>query len=627
MCAIAGIVGNNLKEDLDNLQKIQKSMEHRGPDNSSHHFLEPALFIHNRLTVIDLNTRANQPFFSNDKKKVIVFNGEIYNYLELKKILEEHFQFKTTSDTEVLLAAYEHWGENFLNKLEGMFALAIFDYKKDKAFFARDRFGQKPLFFWKNEGKLYFSSEIKGIIAAGYKAEANYKTWFDYLYFGATDHTSETFFKNISQLLPGESASFNIKEGLTIKKWYDFNEVIKRKKNFFPGDIKKNIASKTLNSVKINSRADVPISIALSGGLDSSLLMSICYNKRFLNKKPKCFSFQFDKDYSEKEFIDASTDFYGFKSNYVNFSKFDLKESIIPFMWHLESPSGGLANLAIGKLCHEIKKNNIKVVLDGTGPDECFGGYELHHLQYLYNLRRKKDKKFNNSLNLFLKNWGISREETLNKLGKFDENFTKTVDGYKFTNTSILTEKFLDDNKTRVKDYKLDNNTIEVKNSLSEYIQKTKIPRNCRMLDRVSMAFGIELRFPFLEHAFLEYGLSLDPKSYFLLGRSKSILRETFKKIIAPKTRKQKKMTIQTPQNLWLKIEPMKSFIIEIINSESFAKRGIFNQKKVINEYEKYVNGNSKTSFYIWQIISTEIWFRLFIDKKYDISEIKFNFN
>ena len=157
MCAIAGIIGNNLEKDVLNISKIQKSMEHRGPDNSSHYFLEPALFIHNRLTIIDLDKRANQPFLSNDKQKVIVFNGEIYNYLELKKILEKYFQFKTSSDTEVLLAAYEHWGESFLNKLEGMFALAIFDYKKNKAFFARDRFGQKPIFFWKNDNKLYFS--------------------------------------------------------------------------------------------------------------------------------------------------------------------------------------------------------------------------------------------------------------------------------------------------------------------------------------------------------------------------------------------------------------------------------------------------------------------------------------
>ena len=355
--------------------------------------------------------------------------------------------------------------------------------------------------------------------------------------------------------------------------------------------------------------------------------MSICYNKNYLNKQLKCFSFQFDKDYSEKEFIDASTDFYGFKSNFVNFSKIDLKKSLIPSIWHLESPSGGLANLAIGKLCYEIKKNGIKVVLDGTGPDECFGGYELHHLQYLYNLRKKRDKKFKNSLNLFIKNWGISEEEVFEKLKNFDENSTKTVDGYKFTNTSCLSDEFLKDNKIRIKDYKLDDNTIEVKNSLSEYIQKTKIPRNCRMLDRVSMAFGVELRFPFLEHAFLEYGLSLNPKSYFLLGKSKSILRETFKEIIAPKTRKQKKMTIQTPQNLWLRIEPMKSFITEIINSKSFAIRGIFDQKKVVSEYDKFLNGNSKTSFYIWQIINTEIWFRLFIDKKYKSNEIKFNYN
>ena len=181
--------------------------------------------------------------------------------------------------------------------------------------------------------------------------------------------------------------------------------------------------------------------------------------------------------------------------------------------------------------------------------------------------------------------------------------------------------------KKKIKDFKLDRfSKVNIKNSLCEYIQDTKIPRNCRLLDRVSMAFGVEMRFPFLEHSFLETGLNLDPKAYFLYGRSKSIVRETFKKIIAPKTRKARKFTIQSPQNEWLREEPMSSFILKLIKSDKFSKRGIFNQKKVLTAFTKFKKGNSKTSFFIWQVINTEIWFQIFIDKKFNLNKLKFKF-
>ena len=340
-----------------------------------------------------------------------------------------------------------------------------------------------------------------------------------------------------------------------------------------------------------------------------------------------CYSIEFEKSHSEKKYIDASTNFYNFKSNFINFNKEDFVNSLIPSIWHLESPSGGLMNLAMAKLCYKIKKDKIKVVLDGTGIDEGFGGYELHHLQYLYYLKKKKDKKFLISLKLFIKNWDIEKKEVLRKINNLQKLDAKSVDGYKYINLNILNKNFISNHKKNIKSFKLDKlSKLNIRKSLSEYIQDTKIPRNCRLLDRVSMAFGVEMRFPFLEHSFLEMGLKLNPKAYFLYGRSKSIIRETFKKIIAPKNRKAKKFTIQSPQNEWLRQEPMSSYIFKLIKTESFAKRGIFNQKKVLREFLKFKKGDSKTSFFIWQVINTELWFQIFIDKKFEQKKINFNF-
>ena len=388
MCGILGIIGKNIEEKKINLKKIKYSLNHRGPDNAEHYFDENILFIHNRLSIIDLNQRSNQPFFSKDKRKLLVFNGEIYNYLELKYELIKNYKcnFFTESDTEVLLLAFETWGEKCLDKLDGMFSFTLFDFKKKQAFFARDRFGQKPFFYWLNKSNFYFSSEVTGLISSGYLPEPNNKIWFDYLEHSATDHSRETFFKNVFQLLPGECGTYSIDGNLKIKKWYDLSDNIYKFDKI--KNIKELILDTTLNSIKISSRSDVPISLALSGGLDSTILMSLLVNKQYLDQSLSCYSIDFEEPISEKNYIDISTSYYDIKSKFINFTEKDFLKSIIPTISCLESPSGGVMNLAMAKICSEISKDNIKVVLDGTGPDEAYAGYEIHHIQYLCKLKK-----------------------------------------------------------------------------------------------------------------------------------------------------------------------------------------------------------------------------------------------
>ena len=186
--------------------------------------------------------------------------------------------------------------------------------------------------------------------------------------------------------MPGEFGTFSYQGKLEIKKWYDLsNRVPKFKEN---KKIKELVFETTLNSIKINSRSDVPTSLALSGGLDSTVLMSLMNNEKMLNLKPHCYSIDFDNSVSEKEYIDISTDYYGIKSKFVNFTQTDFLNSIMPTIACTESPSGGLMHLAMAKLCNQISKDQIKVVLDGTGPDEAYGGYEIHHIQYLYQKKK-----------------------------------------------------------------------------------------------------------------------------------------------------------------------------------------------------------------------------------------------
>jgi asparagine synthase (glutamine-hydrolysing) len=612
MCGILGIISPNLNRYIKDLELIRKSLSHRGPDNTNHYLGKNFLFIHNRLSIIDLAERSNQPMFDRNKDNCVVFNGEIYNYIELKKELSLRYKFKTKSDTEILLAAYNVWGEKMLDKLKGAFAFCIYNFKSQSAFMARDRFGQKPFYFYNSFDTFIFSSEIKGIISTGYNAEPNLRNWKNYLLNASTDDKNETFFQNIFQLKPGEMAIY--KSGkLKITKWYHLSNQITK---INTQNIKENLLKKLIKSIQLNHRADVPIAISLSGGLDSNILLALSQKYFQSGSNLKCFSVYFE-DFSEKDLINTSTKKYNLESNFVNFTKNDLLNNFEPITWSLESPSGGLMNCGLTKLMKRVKDEKYKILLDGTGLDEGFGGYEIHHLKYLNSLKDKKN--FQNQLKMFAKNWNVSNQEIINKISNLDALSPKTIDGYNLTNESILGEALfkIKKNETTFDEKEIINCKLDtVKQSLINYIQETKIPRNNRLKDRISMAQGIELRLPFLEHDLLEYAMSLDTKAYFLNGKSKSILRYISKEFLDKRVRLNKKISIQSPQNEWLKSRKIKDFVSDIINSKKFIERGVFNKKNVDFEWKNFLEGNHKTSFFIWQIISTEIWFNVFIDKK-----------
>jgi len=606
MCGITGIISRDLNLRKSKIKSVIETLNHRGPDNSNFFLDNDIMFSHNRLSIIDLDKRSNQPMFDKEKENCIVFNGEIYNYIELKKILLPHYNFQTSSDTEVLLAAYKVWGNKMLEKLKGAFAFCIYNFRDKKAFMARDRFGQKPFYYYKDINSFVFSSEIKGIIALGYKFLPNLNSWKKYLINGSTDDSSNTFFEKVYQLRPGEMAEYKLGK-FKINRWYNLSENIKKLKKT---DIKNGLIQHLKESIELNSRADVPIAISLSGGLDSNLLMSLCYKKKLLKYEPKCFTVNFE-NFSEKKLINFSTKQFNFKSNFVNFTKNDFLNIFEPITWSLESPPGGLMNFGLSKLSHTVSKQNFKILLSGTGLDEGFGGYEVHHLQYLKNLKMNDPKKFYKHLYLFSKNWGISKKDINKKIENLINN-SKTIDGYDLTKKSILNSDILNSEKISYEDF---NHNSSLKNSLIDYIQTSKIPKVNRLIDRTSMAHSVETRFPFLEHDLLEYALSLDERVYFLNGNSKSILRYVAKDFLNKKISYHKKISVQTPQTEWLKSKKIKEFIEDLIYSKKFKERGIFNLSQVEKNWKNFLSNETNTSFFIWQIISTEMWFKVFTDK------------
>lgn len=273
MCGIAGIIGDYNEVQLD---AMLASQHHRGPDATGKYLdAQYAALGHNRLAIIDLSEQSNQPFVDNSGRYLIVFNGEIYNYIEIKADLQSQYDFKTASDTEVLLAAFIVYGASCLEKCNGMFAFAIWDNQEKKLFAARDRFGVKPFYYAFKNQTLYFSSEIKALHAAGIPKTPNERVWASYFAYGSYGMPDETFWSGIAQLPGGHFMEYEDKN-LAIKKWYCFEEAVaKQPKNLTFEQAKEQYVALLKDSVNLRFRADVPVGFNVSGGLDSSVLLAL----------------------------------------------------------------------------------------------------------------------------------------------------------------------------------------------------------------------------------------------------------------------------------------------------------------------------------------------------------------
>ncbi|MDB2515438.1 asparagine synthase (glutamine-hydrolyzing) [Candidatus Pelagibacter bacterium] len=616
MCGIFGALGKNIKLKKNFLNKSFSLLNHRGPDDFGCHTLKYGILCHTRLSILDLDSRSNQPMTSNNDRFVLVFNGEIYNYKELRIRYLKNYNFKTSGDTEVLLALFEKFGKNFLKLLNGMFAICIYDKKKDEAFLARDAFGQKPLFYTKKNSNLFFSSEVKIFREMNVAFNANKYAWYRYLIHGSYDDNKETFFENIYQLEPGETITWKKNKDIIKNKFFvpQFSVGKSLKDNFSTASKKIKLSIK--NSSKIHMRSDVPVGLCLSGGLDSSILLSCIQSNPETKNRIRSYSIEFGKSFSEKKWINLVSKQYKVKNKMINFSKKNFLTSIKPMMWFQEAPIGGLMNCALAKLMYVAqKKDKIKVMQDGSGLDELLGGYAKHQNIYLNLLKKKLPKK---KYQLYFKKycnfWNISElkaEQFLNS-----ENKKNTaIDGTVQINKNLYLKNFIN-SKYSNKIKKFDKSKSKLHNELLDFLFIRKIPRNTRMRDRISMANSIELRLPFLDLELFKYSMSIKEDFYFKDGLSKSIARNAFSKNIIADVNFAHKRSVQAPQTEWLRSEPMKTYIKNLINSKSFARRGFFDVKKVKEIYKDFCKKKFNNSFFVWQWINMEEWFRMFVDKK-----------
>lgn len=596
---MCGFIVSNLVTKLDSLKGV---LNHRGPDGVSTYLDGGISFLHNRLSIIDINDRSSQPMIDKSNGNTIVFNGEIYNYQRLREtyILD----CVTNSDTEVILKLYAKLGEKFIHKLKGIFSFVIYDAHRKVMLAYRDRFGVKPMFYNICGGKFSFVSEIKAIKAlyGQHSFELNNQTIYEYLEYGLLQHNTETFFEGINSLEPSHYIKLSIKSGKFRKiRYYD---IIENTQSDINGKEILEQGYDLLNkSLKLNLVSDVEVAISLSSGVDSTLLTKFAQNHQ---KKFKAFTFGFEeKIYDEvrqvrKNFSLDNIDFYP-----VNLDKSDMLDSLRESIYYFESPLGGLGTLSAYNLMKEVKRNDIKVILSGEGSDEIFGGYKYYYPAFFSDLNDSQLERelacYNKSHNSNLKIGGNDFKIWINS-----HKATKVLapDGTT-SGDSYCGPAF---QHCKVNLYKTPQ---KFRNNLSNVMYQDlfikKIPKLLHFQDRASMASGVESRVPFLDHSLVEFLYSLPSIYKIKNGESKFLLKEILRTKFNYESQRHIKHYVATPQREWLKSQSIRDRILEELRYGVLNKNKMIDFEKFHKDYVIYSNSNSLgNSFFIWKIINME---------------------
>jgi asparagine synthase (glutamine-hydrolysing) len=604
MCGICGIYYFK-KESLNPgvIENMMAAMKHRGPDDSG--IIKNGIcdlgFV--RLSIIDLTRSANQPMTDLTGRYTLVFNGEIYNYIEIRKLLEKDgIKFRTNSDSEVLLYSYIKWGAGALAHFNGMFAFAVYDNITNKLFLARDRYGIKPLYYYYNGVYLVFCSELPPIIdnIPGVKHKNN-EAIYNYIVFNRTDYDENTFFKGVKRLQHGHYAE--ISHGINITKWYNLKE---RVANYNQHETFTDLFKSSIN---YRLRSDVPVGLCLSGGLDSSAIASVLlkfFGKKDLKTFSAVFGDNFDRD--EKEYISEYGKYFSnmFYTTPSARTLFDDKEK---FAEAHGEPVPSTSPYAQFKVM-ELACGNVKVTLDGQGADEQLAGYHYffgnYYKELIFNFRilkllkeiyyYKKLHKSNYALKTFAYFLLPPNQRTnlrSRKLSYLQHDFDETYRKDNFISAKLYESDSLMESLYNHFEYKL------------EHLLKWE--------DRNSMYFSIEARLPFLDYRIVEYCLSRESDDIIKNGETKYLLRKEMSGVLPEKIRnRQSKIGFDTPESEWFRENIFYDYVNDLLINSNILPMYIDTEKaKRLHGLHK--NGSIDISKEIWKWINLELWFNRFI--------------
>ena len=605
MCGIVGLVTKKEKENT--IKLMNDRIKHRGPDGDGYFIYGDVALGHRRLSIIDLST-GDQPMFNEDGSVVTVFNGEIYNYHELKEeLIALGHDFKTKSDTEVLVHGYEEWHTDLPKHLRGMFAFAIYDKNKNEVFLARDNFGIKPLYFAKMNDTFMFASEIKAFLdVPDFEKVFNESILEAYLEFSFVP-TNETFFKGVHRLDAGCSLLYKDCE-IKLNKYFklDFKE-----EDMSFEDAVKNISDVMKDSVEKHLIADVEVGSFLSSGIDSSYIVSLA-------KPDKTYTVGYEnKKYDETMYAKDLAEKLGIKNESKIITKEEYLENISKIMYHLDEPTSDPAAISLYFVA-KLASKDLKVVLSGEGADEFFGGYNYY--------REEVDYKFYNKLpycvrHIIGKIASIFPEgRGFNFLVRRGEKLENSYIGVNRNFSSKMAKKVLKNNY----ELKAIDVTKDIYNEFKNYSNIDKmqaIDINFWLMkdillkaDRMTMASSIEGRVPFIDKEVFKVASHLPFDYKVTKENTKVALRAAAKEVIPTEAYKKKKLGFPVPVREWIKEGDFKEEVEKTLNSDVANK--YFNTKIINKMFEEHINGKKDNYRKIWTIYTFIKWYQVFFEGK-----------
>jgi len=628
MCGIVGSINVQSKKFYsDSL----KSIVHRGPDDNDFFIKENVFLGQTRLSIIDLSKNGHQPMFSIDGRYCIIFNGEIYNHIELREQYLSDISFKSTSDTETLLYLLIQQGIKCLNLLNGIFAFSFFDLKENEMLIARDHFGVKPLYYYIDNEKFIFSSEIKAILTCDSIArDIDYKALVNYIQF-LYSPGERTPFQSIKKLLPGNIIRVHTKniKLLKITEYYNipFNG---QYYNYSEKEFIDKLDCLLESAVKRQLLADVPVGFFLSGGIDSSLIVAYA-RKLFPERKIQCFTID-SGDSAKKEGYDLDL-FYAQKvAKYLNVdlkivnADLDIIRDFDKMIYHLDEPQADPAPLSVYNISKIAKENGFKVLLGGTAGDDIFSGYQRHKLLKFEKIislvplvLRKFISRYTKSLN--------SKNSLLRKIRKAtddlsldkNERMKGLFSWFPLKNNIQLFNKSIQNNIINYNpaDYfdklnkQIPDETSDLNRMLFWELKTFLVDHNLNYTDKMGMAVGVEIRVPFLDKEIVEFSTKIPPSLKMSGFNAKYILKKVAERYLPNEVINRKKGGFGGPVRTWITGE-MSQFVNERLSKESIIEEGIFNYDQIARLIEDNKNGKIDAAYTIWSIIAIKSFLKQF---------------
>lgn len=619
MCGIFAAVsakGIFSPRDFSQFVDLTDRVSYRGPDASGYAALHAKegrvdpernafdVFLgHRRLSILDLSSAGNQPMSTPDGKVWIVFNGEIFNYVEIRgELLKKGYAFKTKTDTEVILNAYLEYGEEGFHVFNGMWAFVLVDLAKKKIVASRDRFSIKPLYYTFSEGAYYFASEIKQLIPRLRERKVNESVLYAFLKQSLIDHNEETFFHDIFKVKPMHSMVMDMRDGRArdVRYWDYSEEPLPQRDE----DVTAAFKDLFVDSVKIRLRSDVPVGCLLSGGLDSSSIAAV--SNGLMENGIFCFSVvSSEAKYSEEKYVDIVKNENNIVVEKVHFEPEAAWEKLHETVAHYDEPFGELSAVSHYEMMRLVKeKTGIIVVLSGQGGDEILCGYRKYFFFYL--MQELKRKKFAAAAKNVI-------SSLLNKTMLWQFSLSEAKRYMPFGRTAL-------DPLAGVLRIKKELEPVWEVETLNDRqkrdIDKYSVPALTHYEDRNSMAYSLEIRLPFLDHRIVNFAVNLPAELKIRNGWSKFILRKAMDGVLPRAIAwRRDKQGFVTPEEKWLKAN-FKENIKEIFKSSVLADAGIVHKNKLSDVYEDFLAGNKRIWYAdISRLVISELWMRKYFEK------------